>query len=78
MAEDTTEIDKAISVLTAQVVDGIKAMSTNPEVLEGLMKAAISDLVWDFYTVFPEHRDVLHNHLGSLGMAVQSAMRNPS
>lgn len=70
-----TAIDEAISGLSTRLGEEIAALSTRPELQEGIMQAALADVVWDLYMAFPHARDTLHNQLGELGMAVQSAMR---
>lgn len=69
-----TELDRQVAGLGDAFAQGIKRLATAPAVQRGLLSAALNDLAWTLYINFADDRDVLHEELAALAVAVRSSM----
>ena len=59
MNTTSTDLDDQIEALTGQMAAGLDKLAAGSFIREGIVKQAISSLVWDLYATMPDQRDAL-------------------
>jgi len=69
-----TELDNQLSAISNDFVSRLDAMATGPSLRAGLLRAAISDLVWTLFYDMPDERYELADELEELAGAAKAAI----
>lgn len=69
-----TELDNQLSAISNDFVLRLDAMATGPVLRAGLLRAAISDLVWTLFYDMPDERYELADELEGLASAAKTAI----
>lgn len=78
MSEQTQNIEAEIEAATAALAQRIAEMSTNGFIREGIIKATITNLVWDIYDAMPDCRDGLIEALDEWEPSIRGRMEKES
>ena len=60
---EDTELDKALAAISADFVERLDRMASGGALREGLMKAAVTDLVWALFYQMPDQQSALYDEL---------------
>jgi hypothetical protein len=69
-----TDLDTQLSAISNDFVSRLDAMASGPALRAGLLRAAVSDLVWTLFYDMPDERYELADELEGLASAARTAI----
>lgn len=75
MSQEVSDLEAEIARLTKDFGTKLSTLSSSPFIRDGVVKEAISSLIWDIYYAMPDQRDALADVLEDMPQIIRGAVR---
>ncbi|MBB5986993.1 hypothetical protein [Sphingobium lignivorans] len=72
--ETESELDRQVSAKSKEFAEHVRGLASNPSLRDALLRACVSDLVWELYFEFPDSRYALQEELEEMAGAVKASI----